>query len=523
MVRGPPRPEAAGRTAAPSWQPRGAEGNVAAAGVTCSRERRDATTGVVVSGTTLHLRGAADRERALDARYLIGNSRTDDADAGRRVERDRAIRPRSNRLRAHRRDRRKPERNLVEIALAASSPSKSTTTRKGGPPSAAWRWSGDRLSSESGGSGPGWRRSRAQRTDSGKRRPPRPTDNVSTTSRPCAVSAGPRAAIARPAPPSPASPSPLRLLAVGAVRRVLPRTSTGRAGPALAVGVVIGAYAITGLLLRPPPPASPPAAAQPAVLIGAIADGRGGFLYPRPLGVGGLIAHAVRAPARAPSSSRLRRIVDLAHGATRARDRPYGLAVWAGLSIGPCRRVIQHGAVTPRSDLRGSAAGRALIALRIRNPSSHKWLEHEPTAIDREAVLPATPGAGVSRLRRLAASSSPPTSTPAASPRSVVSDLRDDGGADPAGGANSRPRRPGPVASAPPGRPAWAWTRSPSPRASGRRRRGLAMGAAFSCSPLALVIVVNQVSRRGRPALGTVTAFFDSARLGAAWPERRWP
>ena len=56
-----------------------------------------------------------------------------------------------------------------------------------------------------------------------------------------------------PGSPSPASSrSPSCLLAVGAVLPVLPRYVHGPLGAGdLAVGVVVGCYAITGLLLRP--------------------------------------------------------------------------------------------------------------------------------------------------------------------------------------------------------------------------------------------------------------------------------
>ena len=66
------------------------------------------------------------------------------------------------------------------------------------------------------------------------------------------------------------------LLAVGATLPVLPRYVDGPLGEGkIAVGIVIGAYAITGLLLRPfAGRLADRRGRRPAVLIGSVLDGR---------------------------------------------------------------------------------------------------------------------------------------------------------------------------------------------------------------------------------------------------------
>src|SRR5262249_32597734 len=138
------------------------------------------------------------------------------------------------------------------------------------------------------------------------------------------------------------------MLAVGAVLPVLPRYVHGPLGEGkVAVGVVIGAYAITGLLLRPfAGRFADPVGRPPTRLAGSSVRGAGGFLYLLPFGVGGLIAaRLVRGAGEGtvfPAGSAW--IVDLAPPDRRGRVIGlYGLAVWAGLSIGPLvGELIQH-------------------------------------------------------------------------------------------------------------------------------------------------------------------------------------
>ena len=95
------------------------------------------------------------------------------------------------------------------------------------------------------------------------------------------------------------------LLAVGAVLPVLPRYVHDSLGAGdLAVGVVVGCYAITGLLLRPfAGRFADHRGRKPTVLVGSVLVAAAGFLYLVPLGVAGLIgARLVLGAARARSS-----------------------------------------------------------------------------------------------------------------------------------------------------------------------------------------------------------------------------
>ena len=82
------------------------------------------------------------------------------------------------------------------------------------------------------------------------------------------------------------------LLAVGVVLPVLPRYVHGPLDAGnVAVGVVIGSYAITGLLLRPIAGRfADHRGRKPTVLVGSGLVAIGGFMYLLPFGVPGLIA-----------------------------------------------------------------------------------------------------------------------------------------------------------------------------------------------------------------------------------------
>jgi len=130
------------------------------------------------------------------------------------------------------------------------------------------------------------------------------------------------------------------LLAVGAVLPVLPRYVHGPLDAGnLAVGVVIGCYAVTGLLLRPfAGRFADHRGRKPTVLIGASAVAVGGFLYLLPLGVWGLVLArlVLGAGEGAVFTAGSAWIVDLAPPGRRGRVIGlYGLAVWGALSVGP--------------------------------------------------------------------------------------------------------------------------------------------------------------------------------------------
>jgi MFS family permease len=140
------------------------------------------------------------------------------------------------------------------------------------------------------------------------------------------------------------------LVAVGAVLPVLPTYVDGPLGAGkIAVGVVIGAYAITGLLLRPfAGRFADRRGRRPTALIGSLLMAAGGFLYLLPLGVGGLIVARLVLGAGEGTVfvAGSAWIVDLAPPERRGRVIGlYGLAVWAGLSVGPLLgELIQHNA-----------------------------------------------------------------------------------------------------------------------------------------------------------------------------------
>jgi MFS family permease len=188
------------------------------------------------------------------------------------------------------------------------------------------------------------------------------------------------------------------LVAVGAVLPVLPRYITGSLHEGnVAVGVVIGAYAITGLLLRPfAGRFADRVGRRPTVLVGSLLVAGGGFIYLLPMGIGGLIAArlVLGAGEGAVFTAGSAWIVDLAPPERRGRVIGlYGLAVWAGLSIGPLfgELIQHHGGYTPVWIFAGAVPliG-ALVASRVPDPfepgPAHEH-EHHPL-IAREAVRP---------------------------------------------------------------------------------------------------------------------------------------
>ena len=130
------------------------------------------------------------------------------------------------------------------------------------------------------------------------------------------------------------------LLAVGAVLPVLPRYVHGPLGAGdIAVGVVIGSYAISGLLLRPiAGRLADRRGRKPTVLLGGLLLCLSGLLYLPSLGLAGLIVARLVLGAGEGSvyTAGSAWIIDLAPPARRGRVLGlYGLAVWGGLSVGP--------------------------------------------------------------------------------------------------------------------------------------------------------------------------------------------
>jgi MFS family permease len=186
------------------------------------------------------------------------------------------------------------------------------------------------------------------------------------------------------------------LLAVGAVLPVLPRYVHGPLdGGNIAVGVVIGAYAATGLLLRPlAGHFADRRGRRPTVLLGSLVVAVAGFLYLLPLGVPGLIVArlALGAGEGAVFTAGSAWIVDLAPPGRRGRVIGlYGLAVWAGLSIGPLiGELLLHSAGYTAVWLFAGAAplAGALIAFRLPDPYRPVAHTERQPLIARQAIRP---------------------------------------------------------------------------------------------------------------------------------------
>jgi MFS family permease len=132
----------------------------------------------------------------------------------------------------------------------------------------------------------------------------------------------------------------LGLIAVGSVLPVLPRYVHGPLHEGdVAVGVVIGSYAVTGLLLRPVAGRlADTRGRKPTVIGGALLVALSGLLYLPHLGIGGLVLArlVLGAGEGAVYTAGSAWIVDMAPAPRRGRILGlYGLAVWGGLSVGP--------------------------------------------------------------------------------------------------------------------------------------------------------------------------------------------
>ncbi len=189
------------------------------------------------------------------------------------------------------------------------------------------------------------------------------------------------------------------LVAVGAVLPVLPRYIHGPLDAGnIAIGVVIGSYAITGLLLRPfAGRFADRRGRKPAVLLGSVLVAIAGFLYLLPLGVAGLIGTRLVLGAGEGTvfTAGSAWVVDIAPPERRGRVIGlYGLAVWSGLSVGPLvgELLLHASGYTAVWLFAGTAplVG-ALIALRLPDPFHPKPGddEHHPL-IAREAIRPGT-------------------------------------------------------------------------------------------------------------------------------------
>jgi MFS family permease len=189
------------------------------------------------------------------------------------------------------------------------------------------------------------------------------------------------------------------LVAVGAVLPVIPRFVHGPLDAGnVAVGVVIGSYAITGLLLRPfAGRLADHRGRKPTVLIGSLLVALGGFMYLLPLGVPGLIGARLVLGAGEGTvfTASSAWVVDLAPLDRRGRVIGlYGLSVWAGLSIGPLiGELILHASSYTVVWLFAGIVPLlgALIATRLPDPFhpvADPGEEEHHALIEREAVRP---------------------------------------------------------------------------------------------------------------------------------------
>lgn len=186
------------------------------------------------------------------------------------------------------------------------------------------------------------------------------------------------------------------LVAVGAVLPVLPRYVHGPLDSGdIAVGVVIGAYAITGLLLRPfAGRLADRRGRKPTVLLGILVLCASGLLYLPSLGLAGLIVARLVCGAGegALYTAGSTWIVDISPAARRGRILGlYGLAVWGGLSVGPLAGELLLDAGGYRAVWLFAAAMPllgALIATRVPDPFvPHAHTEPHPL-IAPEAIGP---------------------------------------------------------------------------------------------------------------------------------------
>jgi len=190
----------------------------------------------------------------------------------------------------------------------------------------------------------------------------------------------------------------LGLVAVGAVLPVLPRYVHGPLDSGnIAVGVVVGSYAITGLLLRPfAGRLADRRGRRSTVLLGSAIVAAAGFLYLLPFGVPGLIAARLLLGAGEGTvfTAGSAWIVDIAPPERRGRVIGlYGLAVWAGLSVGPLigELLLNASGYTAVWLFAGAAPllG-ALVALRLPDPFHPVGHAEQHPLIAREAIRPGT-------------------------------------------------------------------------------------------------------------------------------------
>jgi MFS family permease len=193
----------------------------------------------------------------------------------------------------------------------------------------------------------------------------------------------------------------LSLTAVGAVLPVIPRYVRGPLDLGnIAVGVAVGAFAITALASRPlAGHVADLRGRRPVVVVGTLLAAAAGLLYLVPAGFAGLIgARLVLGAGEAMVfTAGATWVVDLAPPDRRGRVIGlYGLAVWGGLSLGPpigdaLLRASSYEAVWVFSAICPFLG--ALVAMRLPDPHRPSTEPEERPLIALESVRP---GIGIS-------------------------------------------------------------------------------------------------------------------------------
>jgi MFS family permease len=190
----------------------------------------------------------------------------------------------------------------------------------------------------------------------------------------------------------------LALMAVGAVLPVLPRYVKGPLDSGnVAVGVVVGAFAFTGLGGRPIAGRfADHRGRRPTVVVGSLLAALAGLLYLVPAGIPGLIAARLVLGMGEGTvfTAGSAWIVDLAPPGRRGRVIGlYGLAVWSGLSIGPSVGELLYHAAGFHLVWAFAAAAPflgALVALRIPDPFVPSPEAARGPLIARESLRPGS-------------------------------------------------------------------------------------------------------------------------------------
>jgi MFS family permease len=172
----------------------------------------------------------------------------------------------------------------------------------------------------------------------------------------------------------------LVLLSIGATLPVLPQYVKGPIGSTdLAVGIVVGAYALTGLACRPIAGSiADDRGRRPVVVAGAVVTVVASLLYFVPFGVAGLlvarlILGAGEGVVYTASSAW---VVDITDPDRRGRIIGlYGLAIWGGLSFGPpigdfLHRELGYGAVWAFAAAAPFLAARIALRIPERRPTA---------------------------------------------------------------------------------------------------------------------------------------------------------